>query len=176
MQRLVFIYGQVASGKLTVARELAEVTGWPLFHNHLVVDAIGAVFPFGSEPFVRLREALWLQVIEEAARARISLIFTFAPEPTVDPGFPERVQSIVARAGGSTHFVALTVTAAEQERRLVEPSRGAFGKMTSLELLQSLREGFESCFARMPIPDLTIDTTSTDPRAVAFKIRERVSD
>jgi hypothetical protein len=79
---LVFIYGQPASGKLTVARELAEITGWPLFHNHLIVDAVRAVFPFGSEPFTRLREEFWLKIISEASRAGTSLIFTFAPEPT----------------------------------------------------------------------------------------------
>lgn len=54
--KLIFIYGPAAAGKLTVARVLAEQTGVALFHNHLVVDAVMAVFPFGSEPFVRLRE------------------------------------------------------------------------------------------------------------------------
>jgi hypothetical protein len=68
-------------------------TGLSVFHNHLIVDAVGAVFPFGSEPFIRLRETLWLQVIKEAARTGRSLIFTFAPEPTVDPGFPRRVRA-----------------------------------------------------------------------------------
>lgn len=46
--RLVFIHGPAASGKLTVAKELAALTGYPLFHNHLIVDALLAVFPFGS--------------------------------------------------------------------------------------------------------------------------------
>ena len=54
--RLIFIYGPVASGKLTIARLVSERTGLPLFHNHLVVDAVAAVFPFGSEAFVILRE------------------------------------------------------------------------------------------------------------------------
>jgi hypothetical protein len=49
--QLIFIFGQVALGKLTVARELAARTDVALFHNHLVVDAVSAVFPFGSEPF-----------------------------------------------------------------------------------------------------------------------------
>jgi hypothetical protein len=34
---VIFIYGQVASGKLTIARELAERTGMALFHNHPIV-------------------------------------------------------------------------------------------------------------------------------------------
>src|SRR5579864_3028877 len=98
--RVVFIYGPVASGKLTVARALAERTGMALFHNHLVVDAVGAVFPFGSEAFVRLREQFWLAVFAEAAQADRSLIFTFAPEPTVAADFAERVRTLVQSAGG----------------------------------------------------------------------------
>lgn len=33
--RLIFIYGLPATGKLTVAQELAKRTGYKLFHNHL---------------------------------------------------------------------------------------------------------------------------------------------
>lgn len=57
--QLIFLYGPMAAGKLTVARELAARTGFALFHNHLLVDAVAAVFPFGSPSFVRLREQFW---------------------------------------------------------------------------------------------------------------------
>ena len=57
--KLVFIYGPPAAGKLTIARKVAEKAGLALFHNHLIVDAVGAVFPFGSEHFKRLREKFW---------------------------------------------------------------------------------------------------------------------
>jgi hypothetical protein len=168
--QLVFIYGQVASGKLTIARELAERTGFALFHNHLIVDAVGAVFPFGSESFVRLREHFWLVVIAEAAKEARSLIFTFAPEPTVAPDFAERVRALVESAGGKVIFVALTVPAEEQERRLVEPSRATFGKLQSLDLLHSLRGQFAACMAAMPKPVLTIDTGSTSADDAALAI------
>lgn len=158
--QLVFIYGQVASGKLTIAREVAERTGFALFHNHLIVDAVGAVFPFGSESFVRLRERFWLEVIAQAAKDGRSLIFTFAPEPTVAPDFAERVRALVESAGGKVIFVALTVPAEEQERRLVEPSRATFGKMQSLDLLHSMWDQFAACMASMPKPILSIDTGS----------------
>lgn len=36
----LFIYGAPASGKLTAAREVAQQTGFSLFHNHLIVDAL----------------------------------------------------------------------------------------------------------------------------------------
>jgi hypothetical protein len=172
--QLLFIYGQVASGKLTVARELAALTGLPLFHNHLVVDAVHAVFPFGSGPFVQLREEFWLRVFDEAARAGTSLIFTFAPEPTVSPDFPQRARELVARSGGETRFVALAVDPRAQEERLLAADRAAFGKMRSVELLRSLRADFARCLAQMPAPDLTIDTTDTPPGEAAQRIRDLV--
>ena len=173
--QLVFIYGQVASGKLTVAKELAALTGLPLFHNHLVVDAVHAVFPFGSAPFVQLREEFWLRVFEAGARSGTSLIFTFAPEPTVSSDFPRRARELVARYGGTTRFVALFVEPQAQEERLVAADRAAFGKMQSLELLRSLRGEFARCLAEMPAADLVIDTTATAPREAAQRIRDLVA-
>jgi hypothetical protein len=167
---VVFIYGQAASGKLTVARLVAERTGLSLCHNHLVVDAVGAVFPFGSESFVRIREHFWLQIVTEAARLGRSLIFTFVPEPTVAPDFAERVQALVEAAGGKVIFVALTVSVEEQERRLLEPSRAAFGKLRSLDLLRQLRSDFTACMEAMPSPAITIETTSTTAEDAAQAI------
>jgi hypothetical protein len=170
--RLIFIYGQAASGKLTVARQLAEMTGLALFHNHLVVDAVGAVFPFGSEAFVRLREQFWLAVVKDAVTLGRSLIFTFAPEASVAPDFPERMRSLVEASGGTVTFVKLQVSESEQERRIVDPSRAAFGKLRSLELLRELRPQFDDCSSAMPEPMLAIDTDVVLPIDAARMIAE----
>jgi len=65
---LVFLHGPPGSGKLTVGRELQSITGFRLFHNHLVVDLLESLFEFGSAPFVKLREELWLSAFRQAAR------------------------------------------------------------------------------------------------------------
>lgn len=172
--KLVFIYGPAAAGKLTVARIVAERTGFALFHNHLIVDAVAAVFPFGSPEFVRLREAFWLETMAAAAREGRSLIFTFAPEPSVDAGFPERVRALIEANGGSVKFVALTIAEAEQERRLAAPSREAFGKLKSVELLRELQPGMAASMAAMPPAHLTIATDATSPAEAAAMIVERL--
>ena len=173
--KLIFLYGAPASGKLTVARELATLTGFALFHNHLIVDAVGSVFPFGSEPFVRLRESFWLSVLEEAAKSGRSLIFTFAPEGSVSSDFPERAHDRVTQRGGKVHFVRLFISRDEQERRIANADRGAFGKLQSLELLRSLRDQFEACEAAMPRPELEINTTQVEPTAAARMIVDSLS-
>jgi hypothetical protein len=173
--KLVFIYGQAGVGKLTVGRELASLSGLALFHNHLVVDAVGAVFPFGSGSFIKLRERFWLDVFAEAAAADRSMIFTFAPEGTVSSDFPERARSLIEAAGGRVFFIQLTVSVAEQERRIDAAGRAAFGKLRSLELLRELRSQFDAALAAMPKPCLTIDTTSLEPRDAAGAIIDAVT-
>jgi hypothetical protein len=44
---LVFLHGRAAAGKLTTARALELQLGWPVFHNHQVVDLLTELFPFG---------------------------------------------------------------------------------------------------------------------------------
>lgn len=60
--KLIFIYGLPVMGKLTVAQELMAITGYKVFHNHLVVDTLLSVFEFGSPEFVELREQFWLSI------------------------------------------------------------------------------------------------------------------
>lgn len=55
---LVVIYGPPASGKLTVAQELSAITGYKLFHNHLTVNAVAALFEFGTPEFTRLTQPM----------------------------------------------------------------------------------------------------------------------
>ncbi len=173
--QLVFIYGQPASGKLTVARVLAQRTGLAIFHNHLIVDAVGAVFPFGSPEFVALRESMWLDVLRAAAKAKRSVIFTFAPEATVAADFPERVRTEIEALGGEVIFVALTVTETEQQRRIDTPERAQFGKLRSRDLLHELKDVFASAMACMPAPAVTIDTSALSPDEAAEKIVARLT-
>jgi hypothetical protein len=173
--QLIFIYGQVASGKLTIARELAARTGVALFHNHLVVDAVGAVFPFGTEAFSRLREQFWMTVFDEAAKQGRSLIFTSAPEPTVTPDFPDRARALIEGNGGRAIFVALDLPREEQERRLVDEGRAAFGKIRDLSLLRELRSQFDACMAAMPQPLLTLNVGDLTPSESAEAISSLMS-
>lgn len=163
---LVFLHGPPGCGKLTVGRELAELTGFRLFHNHLVVDLLNSVFEFGDAPFVELREQIWLDVFRHGCAAETSLIFTFAPERTVRPDFPERAAATVLGSGGRVLFVELSCPEPELERRLADPSRAGFGKLQSAERYRQLRDARSFEFPPLPA-DLRIDTGSLDARAAA---------
>lgn len=169
--KLVFIHGAPGVGKLTVARELAQLTGFPLFHNHLTVDLVSSVFPFGSEPFVLLREQVWLAVFHEAAIHHVSLIFTFNPERTVRVRFIEDTIRVVESAGGQVHFVELACARSELERRIENPSRKEFGKLASVEHYRSLEDAGAFTFPKLP-SGLALDITNNSPAKTAGLISE----
>ena len=170
---LVFLHGPAASGKLTVGRELSRLTGYRLFHNHLVVDAVAAVFDFGSESFVRLREEIWLSVFREAALRGASLIFTFAPERTVRESFVGDAVAAVEGAGGRVLFVEVRCPEADLERRIEDDSRARFGKLRSKALFQELKTAGAFDYPKLP-SHVTIDTSELTPAEAADLIRERL--
>jgi hypothetical protein len=171
---LVFLHGPPAVGKLTVARALAARTGLKLFHNHLVLDAVTAVFEFRSPGYVRLRESIWLDVFEAAAREGVSLVFTFVPETTLSPDFPWRVNRRVEAAGGRVRFVALICPIDNLDARIAAPSRAEFAKLRDVGQMRELREQGWLDYP-MPPPELTVDTAALSPDEAAAAIQSELS-
>jgi hypothetical protein len=173
--KLVFIYGMPASGKLTVAKELSALTGYKLFHNHLVVDLLLQVFEFGSPSFVSLREKMWLDVFRAASSSQIAgLIFTFAPENTVRQGFIAEVVSQANSANDELVFVELYCAANEIEKRLIHEGRLDHKKLASVELLRELMRAKTFEHPKMPEPQLRIDTGKSSPRESAAMIAQHL--
>ena len=166
---LVVLHGPPAVGKLTVGRALAARTGLKLFHNHLALDAITAVFDFRSPGYLRLRELYWLEMFETAASEGVSLIFTFMPETSLAPGFGERMRAAVERGGGRLRLARLTAPAATIETRLDAPSRAEFAKLKSVKDLRDLTAMGWLDYP-MPSSELTVDTSRLSPEEAAETI------
>lgn len=171
---VVFLHGPPAAGKLTLGRRLAERLGIPLFHNHLTVDLVATLFPFGSPGFVALRERIWLEAFQVAARAGRSFVFTFNPEATVDPELVGHLEQAVTTAGGRVLYVELRCSEGEIERRLGDASRARFGKLTDLGLYHQIRAtgGFD--FPALPPPVVVIDTSETSVEEAVERIEKAV--
>ncbi|MFD5095114.1 AAA family ATPase [Amycolatopsis thailandensis] len=106
----VVIFGPPAVGKMTVGEELCKLTGFKLFHNHMAVEPVLGIFPFGSPPFGRLVNEFRRRVIEEAADADLpGLVFTYVwgLELPEDAELIGSYVDIVGSRGGRTRFVEL---------------------------------------------------------------------
>jgi hypothetical protein len=171
---LIYIYGPPASGKLTVATRLSELTSIPLFHNHLTVNAVRPVFEFGSPPFVEAVRAMRLGVFEAAARAAISLIYTnnsawSGPDPRARfEEAAEAARQIMASHGGRTVFVRLTAPQPALEERVANESRREHEKLVDVVRLRELLAALDA--SPLHPDDLVIDTGRTDPEESAHAI------
>jgi hypothetical protein len=173
MTTLIVLYGPPAVGKLTVARRLAERTGFRLFHNHLTVDLALSLFDFGTPGFRDLRAAVWREAFEAAfAAGTDGLIFTFNPEPSVDPGFIPGLLEQARRAGGRTLLVELTAPAEVLKARIGADSRRDTGKLTDPVLFADLLDQGVFDTAGMPPAALAVDTSQYSPAEAADQIAQ----
>lgn len=126
MANLIFIYGPPAVGKLTVAKELANLTGYRLFHNHLTVPVVNAIFGRRSEDPARSRLLKQLRVLgmTAAAEAGIDIIFTAAYSGgDADEEFVRQFVAPFEATGGRAMFVQLYAPIEVLLQRVSDDSR-----------------------------------------------------
>lgn len=116
----VVIFGPPAVGKMTVGYELAQLTGFKLFHNHMTIDLVLNFFPFGHPQFGKLVGEFRRRIFEEvAASDLLGLIFTYvwALDDPGDKACIDEYTAIFRRHGAEVHFVELEAQQAERLKR-----------------------------------------------------------
>ena len=166
---MVFLYGAPAVGKQTVAEELAALTGFKSFPNHLTVNPLVALFERNSPPYSRLLREFRVRMLEEAAEAGVDLIFTWVYPRDTDDAFHAYAEAVESR-GGQVHLVRLVCDRAVNLQRAGNESRRAGDKLTDPARLNELLDGrYEP--RQIPFGEsLVIDTTELPPRQAAERI------
>ncbi len=170
--KLIFLYGAPAVGKLTVARELARLTSFKVFHNHLSIDCIEPIFDFGTPSFFKLIELIRAETVAEAAREDVNLIYTFCYAKDFDDAHVAKIVESVEASGGEVCFVLLTCERSELEKRVLEESRKQYGKANNLEILEEILGKYDLFSPVTGRESLQIDNTNFSPFETARKIIE----
>jgi hypothetical protein len=169
--RLVFLYGPPAVGKLTVGSELAALTGFKLIHNHLTVNPLLAVFPRESAPYRVLLREIRRRIYEEAARAGIDLIATWAHPRGEDDAAREYAHAVESN-GGRFLPVQLVCDRDLLLGRVGDASRRAMHKLADpVRAAELLDERYE--VGPLPFGDsLVVDTGGLRPEEAAARIAD----
>jgi len=114
----VVIFGPPAVGKMTVGHELAQLTSFKLFHNHMTIELVLNFFPFDHPQFGKLVGEFRRRILEEVAASDLQgLIFTYvwALNDSADKMCIDEYTAIFRDRGSDVYFVELE---AEQTERL----------------------------------------------------------
>ena len=65
---VVVIIGPPAVGKMTVGQALAQQTGYPLLHNHVVADIVSPYFPIGTPEFTSMLTQITTLMVTQLRR------------------------------------------------------------------------------------------------------------
>lgn len=170
--KLIIIYGPEATGKLTIAKELAKVTGFRLFHNHVSVDVAKTFFDFGMDEFGKLVWDVRILALEHAARGNIpGVIFTWAySHPDFLP-YLNRLRELCDQYAIEISYVYVSCSFEALKKRVLQSDRKAVGKINTVA-------GLERQLKRknhQVIPDtdsLVIDNTTLAPQDATRLILE----
>ncbi len=117
--KLLIIFGPPAVGKATIGSIIEGQTDYTLFHNHMVTDGIMHIFGKTSESESRLSRLIRSEIIEEAAKMHMNLIFTYVWNFNRSGGKEniDRYKSLYEKYGGTVQFVELYAPLQERVRR-----------------------------------------------------------
>lgn len=122
----VLLFGPQAVGKMTVGEELAALTGFRLFHNHMTIEPLYAIFGDARETW-RLSNAFRRAIFEAAAESLhlSGLIFTYvwAFDLADDWRYVKEVTRIFESKGWDTVWVELEASLETRMMRNRTPHR-----------------------------------------------------
>jgi shikimate kinase len=170
---LVFIYGPPATGKFTVAKELAKLTGYRVFPNHEVIGLLTTIMPYEDKSLSVIRtevsRKLRIEIFTAATKGKINVVTTFGMSGPEYFGFFEDIKESVENAGGHVLFVQLLCSKEELLKRV-----GAEDRRDKINLREHLKKMFKErpgIFDKFPkVEHITIDNTNLTAEEVARKI------
>lgn len=178
--KLLFIIGDSAVGKMTVGQELAKITPFSLFHNHMTIEMVLAVFKeFRESTINRLRQVIFEDF---AQSAHYGMIFTLqmAFDKPSNWDYLEWVMKFFEPYGTTFYFVELVADLEtklqrnKSEQRLIQkPSKRdiEFSEQLILKFQDQYR--LESLEGEFPYEHvLKIDNSHRCATEVASLIKE----
>ena len=181
--KLLILIGNSAVGKMTVGQELAKITPFRLFHNHMMIEPVLEVFgQFRGDVIQKLRQVIF----EEFAKSdNYGMVFTFmwAFDMQSDWDYLESVKKIFNIPGEDVYYVELI---APQDVRLArnatenrlhnKASKRDIGASNQRLINDDLRYRCESLPGEIPFPNyLRLENADISATEAAQRIKDHFS-
>ncbi len=139
---IIHINGWSGSGKLTIARALAPKIGARLLDNHTLMNTALALYDRGTPENRALRQQLrdvaFAAAIDLPATTALILTDAFSDDPYEERLFADVISLAKARKAPLIRVI-LSMTEAENMRRLTAPGRAEAHKLTDPDILRDHR-------------------------------------
>jgi len=181
--KLIIIFGAGAVGKMTVGQELAKITDLRLYHGHMDIEPVIAIFGKRVGTAVtRIREVIFDEFVKSDL---YGMIFTFmwALDIQADWDYLDNLVDIFRRKGADIYYVELV---ASQEIRLQrhvtenrlkhKASKRNIEWSTNLLLNEDKNYRLVSNDGEIPFDNyIKIDNSNLSPDVVAGMIKDKFS-
>jgi len=184
---VIFIYGPIAVGKLTVAKILSKKIGYKLTHNHALNDLVGELFDFGTHANNAMKERLRYDLLENAVKAKINFITTHcyshdfvSTTGLSDPKYVQILEKKLTKFGAIFYPIHLKADNKELLRRVSLNSRKEFRKLTNKKIMREHLLNKDWQTSPKLKNNLVIDNTNISPGKVSemiikhFKLQRKV--
>jgi tRNA uridine 5-carbamoylmethylation protein Kti12 len=172
--KLVILYGPPSVGKLTVAKQLAKITGFKIFHNQLTVDLVLELLPSNDKEFWKISSQIRRILLKRAAESNKvkGIIFTYCYAEKEDDKSVKKLMKTLKPYNTKFHFVNLITNKEILYKRVKEESRKAHKKIRTIKGLKSCLNKYE-LFKPIPfVESLTIDNTKLSAKKSAELIKK----
>jgi shikimate kinase len=176
---VLFIYGPIAVGKLTVAEILSKKLGYKLAHNHHINDFVSEIFERGSYASHKVKDELRYYLLENISEAGINVVATHCYSDNFvsrtglsDPKYVEILEKKITKKRGKFYAVHLRANDEELYRRVGMNSRKKFKKLTSKKIMKTYLTRAGDTHQESPRlkNNFIIDNTNLPPKKVATMI------
>lgn len=78
MPKFILLIGPQAVGKMTVGQELAKITGYKLFYNHMTIEMLREIFDYNKDSYHKMNECIRYEIFKEFSKStEKGIIFTY---------------------------------------------------------------------------------------------------
>lgn len=173
---VIFIYGPIAVGKLTVAEILAKKLNYKLTHNHSINDVVDNVVSRGTAQNGNIKEYLRNYLMAEAVKAKTNFVTTYAyshdyvyPSGLKEEQFVKSLERKLTKLGAIFFSIHLKASNEELLRRVSMNSRKRFRKLIDPQIMKGLLNNDWHTSPNLK-NNLIIDNTNLSPKKVASMI------